>query len=142
MKRISLIFCCALLSCAFAEAKTTQRITMKNGSVYQGYISRQTGNGTFEVVTDQAMVVLDNRWVASQQTAPVAGQQLDSVWFKWAEGNDAFQNDALVCARRLGVCNRDRADKRARVRMHRMEDDFVAFCHFDHVPQVHNADSA
>lgn len=96
MKRISLIFCCALLSCVFAEAKTMQRIAMKNGSVYQGYISRQTGNGTFEVVTDQAMVVLDNRWVASQQTAPVARQQLDSVWVKWGEGNDAFQNDALL----------------------------------------------
>ncbi len=96
MKRLGLIFGIIVLACAFAEAKTIQRITMKNGSVYQGYISSQSGNGNFVVETDQAMVVLDNKWVSNQQSFAVSRQQLDSVWVQWGESNEGFQGESLL----------------------------------------------
>ena len=84
------------LSSSLVEAKTIQRITMKNGSVYQGYISSQSGNGNFVVETVQAMVVLDNKWVSNQQSFAVSRQQLDSVWVQWGESNEGFHGESIL----------------------------------------------
>ncbi|MBR1504340.1 MAG: hypothetical protein IJ618_10715 [Prevotella sp.] len=89
MKKLLFIF---VISCAFSsmvKAIVVQRVTLKNGSVLNGYV-QQASEGLITFHSDNAFVIIDNANVeTSEQIVPVS--RLDSTWIKWAEKNEAFE---------------------------------------------------
>lgn len=91
MKRILflLITLCALG--LESNAIVVQKVYLKDGSVLNGYIQRQEGDGKLTIHTDYATICINNG------KATVAGEQaygenaLSQAWKDWAEKNDEFQ---------------------------------------------------
>lgn len=91
MKRILflLIALCALG--LKSNAIVVQKVYLKDGSVLNGYIQRQEGDGKLTIHTDYATICINNG------KATVAGEQaygenaLSQAWKDWAEKNDEFQ---------------------------------------------------
>lgn len=91
MKRILflLIALCALW--VESNAIVVQKVYLKDGSVLNGYIQRQEGDGKLTIHTDYATICINNG------KATVAGEQaygenaLSQAWKDWAEKNDEFQ---------------------------------------------------
>ena len=89
MKRILSFLTLSLAILGMANAVVVQRVTLKNGSVLNGYV-QQAANGLLTFHSDNATVIIDNANVDTpEQTLSVA--RLDSAWIKWAERNDAFE---------------------------------------------------
>jgi len=91
MKRILflLVALCALGT--EVKAIVVQKVYLKDGSVLNGYIQRQEGDGKLTIHTDYATICINNG------KATVAGEQaygenaLSQAWKDWAEKNDEFQ---------------------------------------------------
>ncbi len=91
MKRILflLVALCALGT--DVKAIVVQKVYLKDGSVLNGYIQRQEGDGKLTIHTDYATICINNG------KATVAGEQaygensLSQAWKDWAEKNDEFQ---------------------------------------------------
>ncbi len=56
MKRLSLIVATLVALCSTASAVVTQRILLKDGSVLNGFIQMQDGNGNMTISTDSAVI--------------------------------------------------------------------------------------
>lgn len=92
MKRIITllyILCCILVS----NASTVQKITLKNGSVLNGFIQRQDGTGNMTVKTENAIICVKNTRLYISPDRQINKSNLSDAWKKWAEKNDAFVNN-------------------------------------------------
>ena len=90
MKKI-LVFILALVYCGLANAIVVQKVYLRNGSVLEGYIQKQSIDGKITVHSDKAVVLLDNKEVSISGEKAYGIEELDDAWVNWAEKNDAFQ---------------------------------------------------
>lgn len=90
MKRLFSTICFAVALCASANAVVVQKIHLKNGSVLNGYIKQQDGNGNIVVSTENAVICLKKANVNSPTDVNVPIGTLSSKWKEWAEENDAY----------------------------------------------------
>lgn len=75
-----------------AKAIDIETIVLKNGSEYHGYIQKQDGNGHISFRSDNATICISGKDVKSYSNEKKYKiNELDSVWIKWAEKNDAFE---------------------------------------------------
>ena len=89
MKKIISLLIMSLAITSLANAIIVQRVTLKNGSVLNGFV-QQASNGLLTFHSDNATIIIDNADVDTpEQTLNVA--RLDSTWIKWAEEHDAFE---------------------------------------------------
>lgn len=73
-----------------AIANPIQKITLKNGSVLDGYISMQHPGKDFAFTTEKAIIYLPSKEVLSIADQEVNIKKLSKEWIEWAEKNDAF----------------------------------------------------
>lgn len=93
-KKISFIMtCCVMLfmCTTHASAVVVQSIILKNGTVLNGYIQLQNANGYMTVSADSALICLSSTMVENFFESNYNEHELDNVWIKWAEENDAFK---------------------------------------------------
>ncbi len=102
MNKKILMFVAAALCCCCVDAVVVQKIILKNGSVLNGYIQQQDGNGGMTVSTDNAIICLENKNVTVNDNQRNINT-LPEVWKEWAEKNDAF--NGLGDRRTLSLSN-------------------------------------
>ncbi len=91
MKRILFLLVAICTLGMHASAIVVQKVYLKDGSVLNGYIQRQEGDGKLTIHTDNATICINNG------KATVAGEQaygenaLSQAWKDWAEKNEEFQ---------------------------------------------------
>lgn len=91
MKKILFLLVALCVLGVKARAIIVQKVYLKDGSVLNGYIQRQEGDGKLTIHTDNATICISNG------KAIVAGEQaysensLSQAWKNWAEKNDEFQ---------------------------------------------------
>jgi len=91
MKRI-IKTCIFLLAFVFsAEAVVVQKVTLKNGSVLNGYIQQQDGIDKMTFHTDNAVIWVSKDLV-SVTSNQVAENLLPDAWKEWAKKNDALES--------------------------------------------------
>lgn len=89
MKKIlSYLFAFAIFGTA--NAVVVQKVTLKNGTVLNGYIQSQNGSGKMTFHTDNAVVYMKSNNTNVYDFKVKIGN-LDKAWKDWAEKNDAFQ---------------------------------------------------
>ena len=77
--------------CIVANAVVVQKVVLKDGSVLNGYIEKQTLDGKYTVHTDNAIICIHgNKATVTGETA-YGEKDLDKKWVEWAEKNDEFQ---------------------------------------------------
>ena len=87
-----LIFTALLsLSLFTAEAVVFQKVTLKNGSVLNGYIQQQDGIDKMTFHTDNAVIWVSKDLV-SVTSNQVAENLLPDAWKEWAKKNDALES--------------------------------------------------
>lgn len=93
MKKILFLLVALCVLGVDARAIVVQKVYLKDGSVLNGYIQRQEGDGKLTIHTDYATICINNG------KATVAGEQaygenaLSQAWKDWAEKNDEFQGE-------------------------------------------------
>lgn len=93
MKKILFLLVALCVLGVDARAIVVQKVYLKEGSVLNGYIQRQEGDGKLTIHTDYATICINNG------KATVAGEQaygenaLSQAWKDWAEKNDEFQGE-------------------------------------------------
>ena len=93
MKKILFLLVALCVLGVDARAIVVQKFYLKEGSVLNGYIQRQEGDGKLTIHTDYATICINNG------KATVAGEQaygenaLSQAWKDWAEKNDEFQGE-------------------------------------------------
>ena len=90
MKKFIILFALCALSFISANAVVYQRITLKNGSVLNGFVQQQDGAGNMLVNTDNAMICVKNLNVSVSDERNVEINTLSEQWKEWAEKNDYF----------------------------------------------------
>ena len=92
MKRLLVIFLC-FSTALMATAVVVQKVTLKNGSVLNGYIQQQDGLGKMTFHTDNAVIWVSKDLV-SVKSNQVAEKMLPAAWKEWASKNDALESNA------------------------------------------------
>lgn len=91
MKKFFPIILFAFAAFVAANAIIVQRVILKDGSEYSGYIQSQDGYGKITFRSYQAMVNLNNdSGAASITEVNYNVKNLDNLWQKWAKENDAI----------------------------------------------------
>ena len=91
MKRIIKTFIFLLAFVFSAEAVVVQKVTLKNGSVLNGYIQQQDGIDKMTFHTDNAVIWVSKDLV-SVTSNQVAENLLPDAWKEWAKKNDALES--------------------------------------------------
>lgn len=92
MKRFLSTIIISLALSGAAKAIDVETLVLNNGSVLNGYIQKQDGNGHISFQSDNATITIsgkDVRAYTNEKSYKVA--ELDSTWIKWAEANDKFE---------------------------------------------------
>ena len=88
MKKIFSIMILTLGIAWCAKAQIVQHVTLKNGSVLNGYV-QHSSNGKLTFHSESATIFIENANIeTSEQSIPIS--RLDSTWIKWGEAHDAF----------------------------------------------------
>ena len=101
MKKIFSLIILSLVFIGKAQAQVVQHVTLKNGSVLNGYI-QQSSNGILTFHSENATIFIENANVETSEQS-ISISRLDSAWIKWGEANDAF--DGVGTARSLILNN-------------------------------------
>lgn len=88
MKRIFIFWAFASIIFFNVHAVTIQHVTLKNGSILNGYIQQAKG-GVLTFHSNNAMIIVDKA-EADITDQPILISRLDSIWIQWADKNDAF----------------------------------------------------
>ena len=89
-KKIVSLFAMMFMCLSIFSATDVQKVYLKNGSVFSGYIQKQNPNGDITISTKNAIVCVDaSASVTNEKAYPLT--ELDSAWVKWAEKNDKVQ---------------------------------------------------
>lgn len=91
MKKIFALLALTLI-CFAVQARTVQHVTLKNGTTMHGFVQR-SAKGMLTFYSDSAVVVISQANVTAVAQDYTA-EQLDSVWIRWAEANNAFRTSA------------------------------------------------
>ena len=154
MKKFIILFALCALSFISANAVVYQRITLKNGSVLNGFVQQQDGAGNMLVNTDNAMICVKNLNVSVSDERNVEINTLSEQWKEWAEKNDYFSYNGSEKVLKLrdikfGIGKLDTISRKKMIgfeaRMHEDEKSFLdvflidtQFLHFlksgDHCP--------
>ncbi len=89
MKRLIFLLLAFAVS-QLSEAVIVQKVTLKNGSVLNGYIQQQDGIDKITFHTDNALIWVSKSRV-SVESRQVAVSCLPELWKIWAEKNDALE---------------------------------------------------
>lgn len=73
------------------QAGPVEKIILKNGTVMEGYISKQRPGKDIVFTSSKAVVYLPSKNVKSIANHSVEWQMLPPAWQQWAEENDAVQ---------------------------------------------------
>ena len=73
-----------------AQVSTFETVLLKNGSVLEGYISRQRPGESFSFMAEKAILFMPMKEVKDIITREVPVNELPPVWYKWAENNSAI----------------------------------------------------
>lgn len=88
---IHIIACCAaLFYAAQASAVVVQKIVLKDGTVFNGYIQSQSTDGNMTVYTDNAIVSLKSTLVSNTIETEYTEADLDKAWIEWGKKNETF----------------------------------------------------
>ena len=90
MKRIIFVIALLTLSNLGTNAVIFQKVLLKNGSVLNGFVQQQDGNGNMIVNTDNAIICVKNLNVSVSDGKNVNLSNLSKQWKDWAEKNDVF----------------------------------------------------
>lgn len=83
-----LVLCTSLID---VQAIVLQKIYLKDGSVLNGYIQKQEGDGKLTIYTDNATICLNNEKATVSGEQAYSANSLNQAWIDWAEKNDEFQ---------------------------------------------------
>ena len=72
---------------------SVQRIILKDGSVINGFIQKQDGNGNLTIQSEQAIICLKGNDATIFNEKKYKVQSLDKAWIEWAEKHNAFEGD-------------------------------------------------
>lgn len=90
MKRIIFVIALLTLSNLGTNAVIFQKVLLKNGSVLNGFVQQQDGNGNMIVNTDNAIICVKNLNVSVSDGKNVNLSNLSEQWKDWADKNDVF----------------------------------------------------
>lgn len=90
MKRIFAILLIVLAHFGATKAIIVQKVTLKNGSVLNGYIQQQDGSGRLTFHTDNATIYVSSS-ITNVYDRKIKVASLDNKWKEWAKKNDAFE---------------------------------------------------
>ena len=93
MKKTVFLFL-LMASCLMANAVVVQKVMLKNGSVLNGFIERQTFDGKYTVHTDNAIICITGGKATVSGEMQYGEKDLDKAWVEWAEKNDEFIGSA------------------------------------------------
>lgn len=79
------------LAGAVLQAGPVEKIILKNGTVMEGYISKQRPGKDIVFTSSKAVVYLPSKNVKSIANHSVEWQMLSPAWQQWAKENDAVQ---------------------------------------------------
>lgn len=104
MKKFFSIILFAFAAFVAANAIIVQKVILKDGSEYNGYIQSQDGYGKLTFRSYQAIVNLNNdNGAASITEVNYNVKSLDDLWQKWANENEAIVNSGD--SQMLTLCN-------------------------------------
>lgn len=89
MKKIFSLFLVLTLYSSVVHAVVVQKIYLKNGSVLNGYVQQQDGQGNMVIKTDNAIICLQNENLSVTDNL-TAIHSLTKEWKEWAEKNEAY----------------------------------------------------
>lgn len=75
------------------SATIVQKVTLKDGSVLEGYIMMQRPGASLQFSTDRAEIILPDSLVSDVQENHISFDRLAPEWKKWADENDAFEGE-------------------------------------------------
>lgn len=80
-----------LAFCGVANAVVVQKVYLKDGSILNGYISKQDSAGRLTIYTDNATICLSSKKASISNEQAYAESSLAKAWVDWAEKHDEFQ---------------------------------------------------
>lgn len=93
MKKFIIMATAVAFGFGMANAIVVQTVTLRNGTVLNGYIQQQDRKDNITFKSDNAVIKIDGDNV-SVNSRSYNESDLDSKWIKWAEENDAFEGTA------------------------------------------------
>lgn len=90
MKKLSFIMALLVGSITMANAQSIQTLVLNNGSEMEGYIATQRPGVDFTFASNRATIFLAPEDVKSITDREILITDLDDVWKKWADENDAY----------------------------------------------------
>lgn len=133
MKKL-VIFLILLQFVFAANAVVYQKIVLKNGSVLNGFIQRQDGDGNMTVRTDNAVICIKNTNLSISSGRLENVNNLTEVWKNWAKSNESYTSDMngehlLLTDVKLGKTKLDSTSTKKltgfEVRLHQNEKSFT-----------------
>lgn len=91
--KILLLLITILGSMTPVSAQRNLRVTLKDGSELEGYISRQRPGEDFTFTTSKATIIMPTSAVKSMVDTDVRYSSLSEEWKQWADANDAVVGD-------------------------------------------------
>lgn len=90
MKKIAAL--CLLLTVCFnaARAVVVQKFSMKNGSVYYGFIVSQNTQGNMTISAERSKVCVSGKQAQILREYRQPEEKLSKEWVEWAQQNNAF----------------------------------------------------
>lgn len=89
MKR-NLFLTILLLLCVVSVATARERITLKNGNVYEGYVSKSYVNGKIFFRAEKSVVNISDLSKINISINTYSLDELDSKWSEWVEANQIY----------------------------------------------------
>ena len=93
MKLRFVITAIATMLIGASHAIPVQKLTLKNGTVLEGFISMQRPGSSVQFLAERAEIVIDGTSVREIRSESVNYDNLSPAWKKWAEDNDAYEGD-------------------------------------------------
>lgn len=88
--KVKIVIMILLSVTTIANAQIVQKLQLKNGSVLEGYISKQRPGKDLVFKSERATIYMPGNQVKSYGEYMVKVSELETKWAKWAEENDAF----------------------------------------------------
>ena len=138
MRYQSFILCILLLGLYTGPvaAESYERVTLKNGSYYEGYIKAQYPGEKFIVVADEAHITVSTDSVRFTME-DVKLSRLSKAWKKWADENsDVVKVENGVKYIRMAKLRYKKSDKTTLVRIERRSEKDITFFDMDRTETI------